>query len=129
MYFRVDSRPFSIIPTGPTIRPVPQAKYTLFFLNLTKNPNQKHLQKIVHRRYSESVVKPQNKLQLSYICRLPVPRATRKIARTTNILNQLPAGLLRKVDFSISMTGSAYNLSTRYQYTVASYYTHHVFQA
>ena len=70
----------------------------------------RHLRKIVHRRYSESVVKPQNKLQLSYICRLPAPRATRKIARTTNILNQLPVGLFRKSDFSINMTGSAYTI-------------------
>ena len=57
------------------------------------------------------------------------PCGTRKMARTTNILNQLPATVLEN-PISVARRSyqsdcqRIYNLSTRFQYTVASYTPH-----
>ena len=60
----------------------------------------------------------------------PEPAGYQKSRPTTNIINQLPAWLLRKSDFSspaivsLRLAAHIYNLSTCFQYTVASYTPH-----
>ena len=83
LILKLESQAFFYNSHGSDYRDGFPKQNILFFPNLTKkNPNQKHLWKIVYQRNHESVVKPQNKLQLSYNRQAPtnpLPNRSREI--------------------------------------------------